>query len=56
MRRLVQWCHGGPGMMFLLPLAVKVFPQLKAAAATHAVKAAEVVWQRGLLCSMWSEW
>lgn len=47
-RRLVHWCHGATGLVPLLAAAQRVLgprPDWQAAAD----KAADVVWQRGLL-------
>ena len=45
--RLVHWCHGAPGAIFLFSLAYKVFGDEKY--LNHAKKCAEVIWNRGLL-------
>ena len=48
-RRLVHWCHGAPGFIPLLARAVDAFPDDAEALTGAAVKAGEVVWERGLL-------
>jgi len=45
--RLVQWCHGAPGVLLLLVRAYEVFGEPKYLA--WAEMAADVVWSRGLL-------
>lgn len=45
--RLVQWCHGAPGILLLLVRAYEVFREHKYLA--WAEMAADVVWSRGLL-------
>jgi lantibiotic modifying enzyme len=45
--RLVQWCHGAPGILLLFVKAYEVFGQPKYLA--WAELAADVVWMRGLL-------
>ncbi len=47
--RLVQWCHGAPGLLPLLRDAGEAWPELRPAFAAAAERAAEAVWQRGLL-------
>jgi len=48
-RRLVHWCHGAPGFIPLLASAIEAFPEDAEALTGAAVKAGEVVWERGLL-------
>jgi hypothetical protein len=45
--RLVQWCHGAPGVLLLLVRAYEIFGEPKYLA--WAEMAADVVWSRGLL-------
>lgn len=45
--RLVQWCHGAPGVLLLLVRAYEIFGEPKYLA--WAEMAADVVWLRGLL-------
>ncbi|RZF38543.1 hypothetical protein LSTR_LSTR006138 [Laodelphax striatellus] len=45
--RLVQWCHGAPGVVQLMSKAYEVFGDEKY--LQSALKCGEVVWQRGLL-------
>ncbi|XP_046390142.1 lanC-like protein 2 [Ischnura elegans] len=45
--KLVHWCHGAPGAVYLYCLAYKVFHDERYLDA--AKKCGEVVWQRGLL-------
>ncbi|XP_026825201.1 lanC-like protein 2 isoform X3 [Ooceraea biroi] len=45
--RLVQWCHGAPGMSGLFCLAYKVFRD--DAFLKTAIQCGEVTWERGLL-------
>ncbi|XP_076047599.1 glutathione S-transferase LANCL1-like isoform X3 [Oratosquilla oratoria] len=45
--RLVHWCHGAPGALFLFCQSFKVFSDPKY--LTYARGCAEVIWQRGLL-------
>ncbi|XP_028049569.1 lanC-like protein 2 isoform X2 [Monomorium pharaonis] len=45
--RLVQWCHGAPGMSALFCLAYKVFED-----STYleiAIQCGDIIWERGLL-------
>ncbi|KAM8933904.1 glutathione S-transferase LANCL1 [Pelodytes ibericus] len=44
---LVHWCHGAPGVIYMLIQAYKVFGEQKYLA--EAVQCSEVSWQRGLL-------
>jgi lantibiotic modifying enzyme len=44
---LVHWCHGAPGIIYLMAKAFMVYQQEKYYNA--CVKAGEVVWQKGLL-------
>nr|AFK11162.1 lanC-like protein 1 [Callorhinchus milii] len=44
---LVHWCHGSPGLIYMLIQAYKVFKQEKY--LQDATQCAEVIWQRGLL-------
>lgn len=46
--KLVQWCHGAPGLALTLCKAAEVFPE-EPDFKKAAVEAAEVVWERGLL-------
>lgn len=46
--KLVQWCHGAPGLALTLCKAAEVFPE-ENAFKDAAQEAGEVVWQRGLL-------
>ncbi|EDV27207.1 uncharacterized protein TRIADDRAFT_54924 [Trichoplax adhaerens] len=45
--RLVHWCHGAPGIVYLLCEAHKVFNEIKYLDA--AKTCARAIWQRGLL-------
>ncbi|CAH0401173.1 unnamed protein product [Chilo suppressalis] len=45
--KLVHWCHGAPGTVYLMAKAYLVFNDQKYYDA--CIKAAEVVWQKGLL-------
>ncbi|XP_068212610.1 lanC-like protein 2 isoform X2 [Palaemon carinicauda] len=45
--RLVHWCHGAPGAVFLLAKAYQVFGD--ESYLEHARKSADCVWERGLL-------
>ncbi|XP_077978325.1 lanC-like protein 2 [Glandiceps talaboti] len=45
--RLVQWCHGAPGVIYMLLQAYKTFGGDKY--LDHAKQCADVIWQRGLL-------
>ncbi|KAJ9588248.1 hypothetical protein L9F63_018412, partial [Diploptera punctata] len=45
--KLVQWCHGAPGVVFLFAEAYKVFGDKKY--LETALKCGEVVWKRGVL-------
>ena len=47
-KRLVQWCHGSPGAVFLCSSALCLDPD-DARPRQEAVLAAEVVWREGLL-------
>ncbi|KAM3916415.1 glutathione S-transferase LANCL1 isoform 2-T4 [Leptodactylus fuscus] len=44
---LVHWCHGAPGVIYMLTQAYKVFQNNEYLA--DAAQCAEIVWQRGLL-------
>ncbi|MCO5555513.1 hypothetical protein L7F22_009058 [Adiantum nelumboides] len=46
--KLVQWCHGAPGMALTLCKASEIFTEEKVF-KDAAVEAGEVVWKRGLL-------
>lgn len=45
--QLVHWCHGAPGVIYMLMQAYKVYGEQRY--LTDALQCAEVVWQRGLL-------
>ncbi|KAK8720624.1 hypothetical protein OTU49_013193 [Cherax quadricarinatus] len=45
--RLVHWCHGAPGAVFLFAKAYQVFGNTSY--LEHAKKSGECVWERGLL-------
>lgn len=45
--KLVHWCHGAPGTIYLMARAYKVFQERKYLEA--CIKAGELVWQKGLL-------
>ncbi|KAL6254955.1 hypothetical protein P5V15_014297 [Pogonomyrmex californicus] len=45
--RLVQWCHGAPGIAVLFCLAYKIFED--STFLETAIQCGEVTWQRGLL-------
>ena len=47
--RLVHFCHGGPGLVHLLLTAHQVWAPEDGKYLSAAVRAGEVVWQRGLL-------
>ncbi|GJP45352.1 hypothetical protein CLOM_g4751 [Closterium sp. NIES-68] len=49
--KLVQWCHGAPGVAMALANAAMAHPSRRDLLAA-AVAAGEVVWQRGLLRKM----
>ncbi|XP_073502710.1 glutathione S-transferase LANCL1 [Phyllobates terribilis] len=44
---LVHWCHGAPGVIYMLTQAYKVFQDVEYLA--DAAQCAEISWQRGLL-------
>lgn len=46
-KRLVHWCHGAPGAIYLLAKAYHVFKERRYLIACE--KAAELIWDRGLL-------
>eukprot|EP00252_Welwitschia_mirabilis_P026943 TRINITY_DN903_c0_g1_i1.p1 TRINITY_DN903_c0_g1~~TRINITY_DN903_c0_g1_i1.p1 ORF type:complete len:417 (-),score=82.42 TRINITY_DN903_c0_g1_i1:582-1832(-) len=46
--KLVQWCHGAPGIALALCKAAEVFPS-ENLFREAAIEAGEVVWKRGLL-------
>ncbi|XP_017154539.1 lanC-like protein 3 homolog [Drosophila miranda] len=46
-RRLVQWCHGAPGVVYLLAKAYLIFKEYKYLQAIE--RAADHVWRRGFL-------
>lgn len=45
--RLVQWCHGGPGAIYLAIRCERVFNNNKF--GDYAVRMADDIWERGLL-------
>ncbi|XP_029445426.1 lanC-like protein 2 isoform X2 [Rhinatrema bivittatum] len=45
--RLVQWCHGAPGVIHMLLQAYKIFKEEKY--LKDAMECSDVIWQRGLL-------
>lgn len=45
--RLIHWCHGAPGGVYLMILAYTIFGDEKY--LTSAEKASDTVWERGLL-------
>ena len=45
--RLVHWCHGAPGVVHALLLGHRAWPT--AGYLDAAIKAGELVWERGLL-------
>ncbi|XP_070565574.1 lanC-like protein 2 [Ptychodera flava] len=45
--RLVQWCHGAPGVIYMLLQAYKIFGEQKY--LDHAKACGDVIWERGLL-------
>jgi len=45
----VHWCHGAPGMPGLLAVAAEVLGDEAGAFQQAAMKAAEVVWERGVI-------
>ncbi|RWS04592.1 lanC-like protein 2 [Dinothrombium tinctorium] len=45
--RLVHWCHGAPGAIFLFCLAYQVFQDKMY--LNEAISCGEVIWQRGIL-------
>ncbi|KAJ0174277.1 hypothetical protein K1T71_010423 [Dendrolimus kikuchii] len=45
--KLVHWCHGAPGTIYLMAKAFLVYKEQKYMDA--CIRAAEVVWQKGLL-------
>lgn len=46
-KRLVHWCHGAPGAIYVLLKAYQIFHDEKYLNA--CVKAADLVWEKGLL-------
>jgi lantibiotic modifying enzyme len=44
---LVHWCHGAPGMIYLMAKAYKIFNEQKY--LDSCIKCGEIVWQKGLL-------
>lgn len=44
---LVHWCHGGPGVVYLMAKSYKVFGDKKY--LDSCLKCGDLVWQRGLL-------
>lgn len=50
--KLVQWCHGAPGVVFLFAEAYKLFGQEEY--LQTALKCGDVVWRRGLLTKGYS--
>ncbi|KDR23212.1 lanC-like protein 2 [Zootermopsis nevadensis] len=50
--RLVQWCHGAPGIVFLFAQAYKVFGDDQY--LQTALKCGDVVWRRGMLSKGYS--
>ncbi|XP_023704705.1 lanC-like protein 2 isoform X2 [Cryptotermes secundus] len=50
--KLVQWCHGAPGVVFLFAEAYKVFGHDQY--LQTALKCGDVVWRRGLLTKGYS--
>eukprot|EP00095_Tigriopus_kingsejongensis_P001659 snap_masked-scaffold670_size114954-processed-gene-0.15 protein:Tk01659 transcript:snap_masked-scaffold670_size114954-processed-gene-0.15-mRNA-1 annotation:"predicted protein" len=47
--RLVQWCHGAPGVIHLYLKAARVFPHQRSTYLEIACKCAKSIWDRGLL-------
>ncbi|UYV64097.1 LANCL1 [Cordylochernes scorpioides] len=45
--RLVQWCHGAPGILYLFSQAYAIYGEQRYLEA--AVECGEVIWERGLL-------
>ncbi|XP_068620731.1 lanC-like protein 3 [Battus philenor] len=45
--KLIHWCHGAPGMVYLMAKAYLIFKETKFLDA--CIKANEVVWEKGLL-------
>nr|KAI8768175.1 lanC-like protein 2 [Biomphalaria glabrata] len=45
--KLVHWCHGAPGWMYMLVLAFKIFKDMRYLEA--AKDCAKVTWERGIL-------
>ncbi|KAM0732591.1 LanC-like protein 2 [Formica fusca] len=45
--KLVQWCHGAPGISILFCLAYKIFED--STFLDTAIRCGEVIWERGLL-------
>lgn len=46
-KRLVHWCHGAPGIVYLLGKAYQIFQQVKYLNACR--KAANLIWHKGML-------
>lgn len=46
-KRLVHWCHGAPGLIYLLAKAYLLFKEKRYLEACR--KAADLLWQKGLL-------
>ena len=46
--RLVQWCHGAPGLVHVLTTAASVYPENEVFASA-ALACGDVIWHRGLL-------
>lgn len=44
---LVHWCHGGPGLIYLMAKAYKVYGEQKY--LDSCIKCGELVWEKGLL-------
>lgn len=47
--RLVHWCHGAPGLVYLLTLAHTLWGSQTDRYMTAASRAGQVIWERGLL-------
>jgi hypothetical protein len=47
--RLVQWCHGAPGLVHLVCLCTRIYPTNVEWCLEAAERACEVIWERGLL-------
>ncbi|CAK9293070.1 unnamed protein product [Gordionus sp. m RMFG-2023] len=47
--KLVQWCHGAPGVIYTFLKAAEVFPEKEAIFLSVSLKCGECIWEKGLL-------